>query len=77
VEDTIGWAFYRKGLYLTALQHLQLSAGKDNTALKNYHLAMAYQMAGQHDRARQALAVAQHQDPNLAEASSARQLIGK
>ena len=75
VSDTLGWAFYCKGIYPSALVHLEQAAAKDSGALVQYHLAMAYAKAGDRDRARQALQLALRKNPNLPEAQIARQLL--
>jgi tetratricopeptide (TPR) repeat protein len=75
VEDTIGWAFYRKGLYDSALIHLRIAATKEPGAVLKYHLAMAYLKTGDRQRGRQVLEQARKTDPALPEASAASQLI--
>jgi tetratricopeptide (TPR) repeat protein len=42
IADTLGWAFYNKGLYPNAIEYLQEAVGKAPTAERKYHLAMAY-----------------------------------
>jgi tetratricopeptide (TPR) repeat protein len=75
IDDTIGWAFYRKGLYGTALTHLKDAAAKNRTAaVYRYHLAMAYMKVGDQLHGRQALEEARRIDPKLPEAASASQL---
>jgi putative PEP-CTERM system TPR-repeat lipoprotein len=76
VSDTIGWAFYQKGLYQTALQYLEDASSKDNGPLHKYHLAMAYMKTGDRSKAEQILAQAQRLNPNLPEATVARGLLG-
>jgi len=75
VEDTIGWAFYRKGLYDNAVVHLQNAAAKQGTAVFKYHLAMAYMKTGDLRRGQQTLEEARRMDPNLPEAASASRLM--
>lgn len=75
VEDTIGWAFYRKGIYDSALIHLRNAASQEPTALRKYHLAMAYLKTGDRQRGRQTLDEARRMDPNLPEAAAAKQLM--
>src|SRR5262249_5302284 len=41
VDDTIGWAYYNKGLYQTAVDYLS-KAATNGTPLRKCHLAMAY-----------------------------------
>jgi tetratricopeptide (TPR) repeat protein len=76
VEDTIGWAYYAKGLYPTAIQHLERAVERDaKSAIPRYHLAMAYQKAGDVTRARLALDTAIKLDSNAPERKRAADLI--
>ena len=75
VEDTIGWALYRKGLYDSALVHLQNAVAKQPTALLKYHLAMAYLKAGDLQRGQRMLDEARRINPNLPEAAAALRLF--
>ncbi len=78
VDDTLGWAYYHKGLYGTAIPHLERAArGKETTALRKYHLAMAYWKAGEHAKARAALGQARKLDPQLPELKIAESLIAQ
>ncbi|MGB9606726.1 MAG: tetratricopeptide repeat protein, partial [Bryobacteraceae bacterium] len=76
VDDTLGWIYYHKGLYGSAIQHLErAAAGRNATALRKYHLAMAYWKAGEQAKARAALAEARRLDANLPELKAAETLI--
>ena len=75
VEDTIGWAFYRKGLYESAVTHLLSAAGAKGTAVGKYHLAMAYLKAGDRQHGRQTLDEARKLDASLPEAAAASQVV--
>jgi putative PEP-CTERM system TPR-repeat lipoprotein len=75
VEDTIGWAFYRKGFYDTAVQYLESAVAKKPTALAKYHLAMAYFKAGRQASGIKVLAQARLLDPKLPESTAAQQLL--
>ncbi|MBK5291018.1 MAG: tetratricopeptide repeat protein [Acidobacteriia bacterium] len=77
VEDTIGWAFYRKGIYPTAVRHLEKAVQTRPTALYRYHLAMAYMRAGTGNRGRAMLDVALREDPSLPEAKTAQDLLAQ
>jgi uncharacterized protein HemY len=66
VQDTLGWVYYRKGIYLTAVQHLKAAVGKQPTALHQFHLAMCYLKAGEQDLGKRTLEAALKLDPNLA-----------
>lgn len=78
VEDTIGWAFFRKGLYPTAVGHLENAVTRSNQeAAAQYHLAMAYSKAGNRQKAEQTLEAALRQDPHAPEAKLARELVSQ
>jgi len=76
VEDTIGWALYRKGIYDSAIRHLQSAAAqRDGNAVWKYHLAMACWKAGDQKRGRRVLDEALSMNASLPEAAAASQLI--
>jgi putative PEP-CTERM system TPR-repeat lipoprotein len=75
VDDTIGWAFYRKGLYGPAVEYLERAIGRQATALSKYHLAMAYLKTGSQQRGTQMLAEARRMDASLPELVAAQALI--
>ncbi len=75
VEDTLGWVYYRKGLYASALPHLEAAVAKAPSARRKYHLAMAYLKAGDRQRGVTVLEQAITMDPNLPEAQEARQVL--
>ena len=64
-RDTLGWVYYRKGLYLPAVEQLKVSLSKESTALRQFHLAMCYLKLGDQDLGQRTLADALKQDPNL------------
>jgi tetratricopeptide (TPR) repeat protein len=75
VDDTLGWTYYRKGMYPMAVTYLESAVSKDGTARRKYHLAMAYLKTGDSKRGRQLLDAATKMDPKLPEADAARQLF--
>jgi tetratricopeptide (TPR) repeat protein len=77
VDDTLGWIYYRKGIYLTAVKHLESATAKNSTALHKYHLAMAYLKAGDLKRGQQTLDAALKIDSKLPEAQAALQLFAE
>jgi tetratricopeptide (TPR) repeat protein len=77
VEDTLGWIYYRKGLYSMAVRHLEAASSQGSRPVRKYHLAMAYAKSGDAARARQTLAAAMKLDPDAAEAKMARELIAQ
>lgn len=75
-EGTLGWVLYRRGVYDLSVKHLESSVSKKSTALRNYHLAMAYNKAGKAERGRAALTVALRMDASLPEAKVAQAMFG-
>jgi Tfp pilus assembly protein PilF len=75
VEDTIGWVFYRKGIYPTAVRHLENAVAKEATARRRYHLAMAYAKNGDVKRAQAILDLAVQMDPKLPESQLASRVV--
>jgi tetratricopeptide (TPR) repeat protein len=64
-HDTLGWVYYRKGIYPSALNSFKVAVGKEPTAVRQYHLALAYAKTGDPQRAREHLTAALKLDPNL------------
>jgi len=83
VADTLGWIYYRKGAYESAVDSLRealnlAQAGHSgNTAQLHYHLGMAYARTGQAALARQQLQQALKLDPNSTDAQTARQELAE
>jgi len=75
VDDTIGWAFYQKGLYVNAVKQFEEAVATGPSARRKFHLAMAYFKAGDTQHARLEMAEARKMDPAIPEALSAGQLI--
>ena len=74
VTNTIGWIYYKKSSYQTALKYLQECAEKDQTsATFQYQLGMTYWKLGRRDEAKQALQNALTLDRNLPDADSGSQ----
>ncbi len=70
-DDTLGWVFYRKGLYRRAVEHLEIAVKHPSTVPK-YHLAMAYLKNGDAKRGKHVLSAALKEDPSLPEAKVAQ-----
>src|SRR5262249_7761509 len=64
--DTMGWVYYRKGIYQSAIQHLKTAAQKEPTPRRQFHLGMAYSKAGDQILGQQFLRAALARDPSLA-----------
>ena len=75
--DTLGWAYYHKGIYQSAISEFQEALrlaekrGDPDDADIHYHLGVAYQKANQNAQARQQLEKAVKLSPNNAEAKKA------
>jgi len=75
--DTLGWAYYHKGIYQSAIDQfreaLRLSEklGQPDDADFHYHLGLAYQKANQNGLARQQLEKAVRLRPDDADARKA------
>jgi len=76
VIDTLGWIYYKKGMYEAALRELELLKGERN-AISQYHLAMAYFKCG-HAKSGQAILVsALKLDSQIPEATLAQQVASE
>lgn len=76
VMDTLGWVFFLKGSYLSAIAELQDAVQLDETnALIHYHLGAAYSKNNQNERARDSLERALTLNPNFKDADQARNLL--
>ncbi|MGA8764828.1 MAG: tetratricopeptide repeat protein, partial [Candidatus Sulfotelmatobacter sp.] len=75
--DTLGWAYYQKGVYQSAIEMFQealrlneKSGGADDPTM-HYHLGLAYQRSKQPLQARQQLERVLKLDPNYPDARKA------
>lgn len=76
VTDTLGWIYYRKQVYRTALQFMKLCAEQEpKNAMFAFHLGMTYLKLGENDEARRALRKALALDPRLAEHADAQEAL--
>ena len=71
LHDTVGWLYYRKGEYKSAIAHLEQAVAADDGAVALYHLAMAYFKTGDAARGQAILKSALAIDPKLPEAQMA------
>lgn len=75
--DTLGWAYYHKGIYQSAISQFQEALrlnernGAPDDAVLHYHLGLAYQKANQTSLARQQLEKAVKISPDYADARKA------
>jgi len=81
--DTLGWSYYQKGVYKSAIslfqESLRLSEkqGGADDADVHYHLGLAYQKTNQPTLARQQLERALKIKPNSPDAASARKALAE
>ena len=65
VEDTLGWIYYRKGIYHMAVDYLKNAVAKESTPRREFHLGMCYIKAGNRELGQKTLSAALQKDPNL------------
>jgi tetratricopeptide (TPR) repeat protein len=69
VSNTLGFIYYKKGLYALAIPSLKISADKEPTSpVYQYHLGLAYAKSGNAPHAIQALQRALELKPDFSEA---------
>jgi tetratricopeptide (TPR) repeat protein len=65
VADTLGWIYYRKGIYSSAKVYLQRAASSAPTPRRQFHLAMCYLKSGEKSLGTRMLQAALQRDPEL------------
>jgi len=65
IADTLGWAYFHKGLYDSALGYLNKAFEQKPSAHHQYHLAMCQIKAGKKELGDQNLRAALKKDPNV------------
>ena len=65
VQDTLGWIYYRKAIYDSAVTYLASAVAKEPTPRRQFHLAMSYLKSGNRDLGEKTLQLALRQDPRL------------
>jgi len=73
-NDTLGWVLYKKGLYSSAVEYLQVAANSGRS-LSKYHLSMAYAQSGNRLKASHEYEEAHRASPSLPEAKAAEALL--
>ena len=76
VDDTIGWAYYNKGMFQASLDYLS-KAANGGSPQRKCHLAMAYIKLGDRQRALTTLQAVLKEDPSLPEAQKALQSLSQ
>ena len=67
VLDTLGWLYYRKGLYDLAAKELEQALAKAEWPAIQFHLALTYNRLGNTVKGGRLLAAALAKDPKLAD----------
>jgi len=76
VDDTLGWAYYKKGMAAPSVASLkQAVAAQPENAIYLYHLGAAYALNKDKPNARQALEKALKLQPNFLGADDARKIL--
>jgi tetratricopeptide (TPR) repeat protein len=52
VDDTLGWTYYKMGLYPSAVRHLELAVKREPSPTRSEHLAMAQAKSGRRTNGR-------------------------
>jgi Tfp pilus assembly protein PilF len=65
VHDTLGWVYYKKMIYGTAVTYLEKAVAEEPTPRRQFHLAVCYLKQGQRAVGEKTLQLALRQDPNL------------
>ena len=76
VADTLGWIYYRKGMTSAAIREFERSIEiNPKDPLSRYHLGLAYNQAGQIEKARRTLTEALEMNANFPGADDARKTL--
>jgi Tfp pilus assembly protein PilF len=74
--DTLGWVFYKKGLFAQAAELFEQSSRRDPAnAVYSYHLGLAHLRGGNSERARRAFELALKAAPHFEGAEEARRAL--
>ena len=65
VQDTLGWVYYRKGLYSMAVRCLKTAVDKEPTPRRQFHLGMSYLKSGDQITGQKLVKDALQKEPNL------------
>lgn len=67
IRDTLGWIYYRRGMYQMAAKELEGALAKGARPSVQFHLGMAYKQLGNAEKGGRLLAAALAVDPKLAD----------
>jgi tetratricopeptide (TPR) repeat protein len=76
--DTLGWAYYKKGAYGSAIDLFKEAVQRSpNDPSFHYHLGLAYQQAGKPALAREHLETVLKMNPNFSEADDVKRVLAE
>ena len=76
--DTLGWVYFKKGLYDNAISEFTDSLEKmPDNAIVNFHLGMAFYKKGDRDKARSQLEKALSLNQNFDGAAEAKKVLSE
>jgi uncharacterized protein HemY len=61
----LGWVYYKRGLYSTAVRYLKQAVDKQPTAKRELHLGMCYMKWGDPEAGKKLVMAAVTKDPKL------------
>jgi tetratricopeptide (TPR) repeat protein len=67
IQDTLGWIYYRKGLYSMAVRYLKTAVEKGPNPRRQFHLGMSYLKMGDQVAGQKMVREALQKDPKLAD----------
>jgi len=65
VQDTLGWIYYRRGVYQTATTLLKAAVAREPNPRRQFHLGLCYLKAGDVRQGRELMQLAIREDPKL------------
>jgi tetratricopeptide (TPR) repeat protein len=77
IESTIGWLYYKKGMFDNAVGYLESAAKRQPSAAHKYLLAMAYLRVGKRELGQRTYEDARRLDSSLPEAREVEQLLAE
>lgn len=78
ISDTLGWIYYKKNLFGTAITYLKEAAEKNpKQPTIRYHLGMAYYKDGKKELAGQELRETLQLDPNFEKAAEIKKVLAE